>query len=498
MKNSLLLLLSLHLSMSLNAQEWQFLSMPDDSTIFHKIAQVDDHLWAIDYGIGRIFKSTDSGDSWKVQYETQGEYLEAIQFLDKQTGYLCGDFGLIMKTEDGGESWHEIGPDYSPRITKSNAMSADTTAIKRYYYQLLFKDENEGMAWGFEVKPGIGWSSSKQFFYNTIDGGKSWDVHYYPRNDRKTIINNFVRDYSYQHRSTFDIYRKNNRYYNLFSSSVVISEDNLHSWKNYSLPQFPDERKMLRSMHFINDHQGYILGGNLEEESTAYIIETLDGGQSWRMLENELAHIHYSVQDDISILLAGKESLLARWTPTEKQDSTFIHSGSTSSILIDGLIEKGEWKGASKTFIKKDIVMYMLQDDEYLYASIQYDTSTYKNFYCDLFIELGKDSLLNLHASQQLGERILTGTEWTDREPAFQWGYTKQWTANQIKFDRSKKQYIPFKAIEFQIAKTKLPKRRSLKVALQTRDMDWEQDLISWPNADMTANSMSWKTYYWR
>jgi len=73
----------------------------------------------------------------------------------------------------------------------------------------------------------------------------------------------------------------------------------------------------------------------------------------------------------------------------------------------------------------------------------------------NLYFNLGNDTLLNIHASQQLGERILTGSEWTDEEPPFNWGYINNWTANTIRMDRKKKIFLPYTALEFQFNSTK-------------------------------------------
>ena len=481
----------------LEGQEWQELNMPDDTTIFHKLCIVDENLWALDYGYGRIFHSKDNGENWSLQYESEGEYLEAIQFIDKKNGYFCGDYGIIMKTIDGGENWKSVSPEYVPGITRTDPMAADSTAIKRYFYQMHFTDKDHGLVWGFEVMPLRGWrASQKSFFYQTKDGGASWDRIEYQRNEFDKVVTNFTSGTEIQDKMAMNMYHYDGVAYKPLRNRLEVSIDGSKTWLAYPFIQFPDDRYMIRTMHFINDHQGYVFGGNLKDQSQAYILETLDKGRSWRLMESDLAHIHYSCQMDNTILLSGKNSLLRKWRPEEKEDSSFIHSGNASRILIDGQIGNNEWSGANKTIIKKGVNLYSLQDAHFLYLSVQYDTSVYTNYYCDLYIELGNDSTLNLHASQQLGERLLLGNEWTESEPEFQWGQISDWTANQINFDRKQKIYLPYQAMEFQISKNKLPKR-AVKIALQSRDINWENEVINIPESGDFKTSIDWLLFYW-
>jgi len=484
---------------SINAQDWQDLSMPDDTTIFHKMCRVDNYYWAIDYGFGGVYHSKDGGENWELQYKTEGEYLEAIQFLDKDNGYLCGDYGIVMKTMDGGKNWKEIGPEYTLRVTKANPMEDEPNAIGRYYYQMYFKNKNEGLIWDFEVLPQqAGWKDYKNSFYKTKNGGDSWEKIEYKKEEYEKIITDFMAGTKLQYKTVMDLYYANNKIYRTgrrAEEGLKISNDDGQSWQTYPLPQFPDRRYILRSIHFINDYQGYLFGGNVEEYSQAYVFETLDGGQSWHFITTDLPHIHYSVQKGNELLLSGKENMLKKWVLTEKEPKSFIHKGNASKILIDGQIEDGEWIGANQTKIKPGVNLFMLQDEHFLYLSVQYDTALYANYYCDLYFYLGKDTLLNIHASQQLGERLLIGADWTDSEPPFNWGYISNWTANTVRFDRKKEMYIPYNALEFQIAKKKLP-NGVLKIALQSRDMNWKKEIINVPEEGDFKSTKNWLIFY--
>lgn len=482
----------------MSAQEWVNLGTPSDTTVLHKMCSVNDKFWAVDYGYGKIYHSEDKGKNWNLQYQTDGKFLEEIQFVDENTGFLCGDFGIVMKTIDGGETWKEIGPTYEPRVTRTNSLEGDSTALMRYFYQMYFKDANNGLLWGFELKPSKGWSSSKRFFYQTLDSGKEWRRIEFQHPERDSIVNAFIGEQKIIEDVAMGVYHREDKSYAMKWYGLEISNAEESDSKLYPLAQLPKENGMLRTVNFISDSQGYIFGGNhvQEEISEGYILETLDGGQSWRHLETDMPHIHDSTQKGQDLWLSAKEGVIRKWTPIVKKDSSFIQTGNASRILIDGQIQRNEWKGANKTIIREGVDLFTIQDDHFVYLSIQYDTTEYQNYYCDLYIDLGTDTLLNIHASQQLGERKLAGTDWTDSEPPFAWGYVDQWTANQIKFDRSKKQFIPYSAMEFQISKSRLPKDK-LKIAFQSRDINWEQDIVNWPENSDFKSTIDWKVFYY-
>lgn len=59
--------------------------------------------------IGRIYKSTDGGESWVRLPSITQEALFELDFVNENIGYVCGYNGTILKTQDGGMNW-EILP----------------------------------------------------------------------------------------------------------------------------------------------------------------------------------------------------------------------------------------------------------------------------------------------------------------------------------------------------------------------------------------------------
>ncbi|MBI5216324.1 MAG: T9SS type A sorting domain-containing protein [Ignavibacteriae bacterium] len=86
---------------------WYSMYVPGLNTIgaLHSIHAVNPYLmYAIGEG-GKMFKTTDFGQSWN-SYETGfDETMYSIFFRDENNGWACGQFGTIIKTTDGGTTW---------------------------------------------------------------------------------------------------------------------------------------------------------------------------------------------------------------------------------------------------------------------------------------------------------------------------------------------------------------------------------------------------------
>ncbi|MFZ1730955.1 MAG: hypothetical protein WBQ23_08855 [Bacteroidota bacterium] len=103
--------------------------------------------------IGRYLlnASTDAGESWNISLTETAfadSYPSAIEFVDAQTGFVAGDGGRILRTEDGGQSWsivHGIG--YIGTIT-----------------DLIFADGSNGIATTYSPTVLL-----------TTDGGRRWN-----------------------------------------------------------------------------------------------------------------------------------------------------------------------------------------------------------------------------------------------------------------------------------------------------------------------------------
>jgi photosystem II stability/assembly factor-like uncharacterized protein len=120
----------------------------------------------------RIFKTTDGGDSWKMQFvnpDAMG-FLDAFAFWDADRGVVLGDpvrgRFTILTTEDGGTHWQRnLGAGMPLALPGEGAFAASGTCLVV---------QGQRHAWF-----GTGGATVSRIF-RSIDRGQTWTVHETP------------------------------------------------------------------------------------------------------------------------------------------------------------------------------------------------------------------------------------------------------------------------------------------------------------------------------
>lgn len=108
-----------------------------------------------------IWKTADGGITWSNVFKESNYYMNAVWFLDENTGWAAGyydEVGLgkeptILKTTDGGSSW------------KENYRNLDVTGSGQSFIDIRFINELEGFT-----------LSHFSLDVYTIDGGETWNL----------------------------------------------------------------------------------------------------------------------------------------------------------------------------------------------------------------------------------------------------------------------------------------------------------------------------------
>jgi hypothetical protein len=173
-----------------------------------------------------------------------------------------------------------------------------------------------------------------------------------------------------------------------------------------------------------------------------------------------------------------------------------VANGSGTPVLIDGRITDDEWHDAMTVTLEPTIRLHLKQFKGHVYLALK--TERGSPVYVDLFIEDGDKRLHNLHASMQIGERLLTGSDWTDSSPPTNWGNHVDWIANEAKTDGQKdqrlpfvKQLFPYDGMEFQILSTKFVGRK-WRLRIEVRDFAGQLPDKVFPAASDRRNTERW------
>jgi len=70
-----------------------------------------------------VFRSDDSGRTWKPMGQPPSNAYEAVFFADDQHGWVAGDYGRLASTSDGGATWKEQNPGFKAHFTKIQFVS---------------------------------------------------------------------------------------------------------------------------------------------------------------------------------------------------------------------------------------------------------------------------------------------------------------------------------------------------------------------------------------
>ena len=144
-------------------------------------------VWAVGLS-GAVIKSVNGGQSWHSVNTGMNASFLSLHFINVNTGWLVGAGGAILKTTDGGQTWmnQSTGNFLFYNVHFTNALTgwivgADTT----------LQTTDGGQTWTgtsinttMEVKdihftdPFHGWVASDVNILRTTDGGITWDTTY--------------------------------------------------------------------------------------------------------------------------------------------------------------------------------------------------------------------------------------------------------------------------------------------------------------------------------
>jgi photosystem II stability/assembly factor-like uncharacterized protein len=151
---------------------WQKISVTSDTLDFRDIDAIDAQAaYVLSIGNGpdsRIYKTTDAGKTWALQFKNEDPkaFLDAMSFWDANNGIVFGDSIdgqlYILTTADGGRVWSRVpAANLPPALENEGAFAASGTNIAVF---------GKSHAW---IGTGAG---AKARVLRTPDRGRSWQV----------------------------------------------------------------------------------------------------------------------------------------------------------------------------------------------------------------------------------------------------------------------------------------------------------------------------------
>lgn len=187
------------------------------------------HGWTAMAGSGFLLATSDGGGSWKRRPVGPFQAF-AVQILDTRQGWVVGSNGTILATTDGGANWR-------PQFIRSSIMLLES---------VHFVDESRGWVAGTEGT-----------ILASTDGGGSWSPQSSGTAERLRSV------YFVDH---------NHGWVVGFNGTILATTDGGASWK----PQVSGTQVVLNSIYFIDAAHGWTVGGR------GTILATTDGGASWK------------------------------------------------------------------------------------------------------------------------------------------------------------------------------------------------------------------------
>jgi PKD repeat protein len=223
---------------------------------------------------------------WELVH-SNGKWISDIFFIDENTGYFCGEDGMVFKTEDSGLTWDESPvSNFAPWAYAIEFLNIDEGYVNGYQAKLM-KTIDGGQTWEWitpNVPPacrlfhmgiwdsdhitigGQKTGSSSEDVYTTLSGPGGFVIHTTPGGTQYNTIEYLSADtIVMQHFSDLTFSYDAGLTFESISNTILFGY-----FKNAGY----------NTMSFGSSTVGF-MGGTNYETSLGMIAKTTDGGQNW-------------------------------------------------------------------------------------------------------------------------------------------------------------------------------------------------------------------------
>ncbi|MCU7497188.1 MAG: T9SS type A sorting domain-containing protein [Ignavibacteria bacterium] len=233
---------------------------------------------------GRIFKSTDGGETFSLLSYAGSDNLYSISFLNPLEGLACGAYGNIYRTADGGSSWSQISNFTSDQLNSVLPLGNDKVAVMGSAGVLFFSDDR-GLTWKTStISSRDFYSAVAQDSLNiTVAGGSAYEGEIDVTHDGGVSWQRQPLRAGGALRSIFAV--GNNLYTCGKGGSFYHSSNNGSAWDQLR----PAGTYTNYKLFFNDENNGYIVNGSTTQKTDTTIIvgqifKTSDKGNNWTKL----------------------------------------------------------------------------------------------------------------------------------------------------------------------------------------------------------------------
>ncbi len=257
----------------------------------------DDANFGWFYLNGKIYHTSDAGQSWNVQYEFFTDRgIRVFEPVSKDVVYAVGYDGLCLKTTDGGINWISLTTSVSSSLYGASFFDANQGWICGNQSTVLHT-KNGGKTWESQTLPtsfGIysiyftdsqtGWAVGPNgTILKTADGGKNWEIQ------ATGVIQTFLKVYFSNAEKGFILGT---------NGALLFTNNGGEEWNE--LPM--DTERILWDIHFCSPKTGILVG------DYGTLFTSQDSGKTWQACDNLHGKNIYSTHmtNDSTVWVTGR------------------------------------------------------------------------------------------------------------------------------------------------------------------------------------------------
>jgi photosystem II stability/assembly factor-like uncharacterized protein len=230
----------------------------------------------------QLLVSQDQGTSWQPIPFTYDKTIRSFKFLDANRGFMAGDDGLLLASEDGGRTWAQVSVPTKEHLTGISFVG------------------NEGWVSGYG---GV--------ILHSSDGGKAWSAQ--TTGVTQTLENVYFADASHGWAVGW-------------IGTIIRTADGGASWKEVQNITGAEVTWSLNAVYFRDLQNGWAVGFN------GQMLRSKDGGANWTALKSPVTATLTSIlfdKDGTGYIAAGSDLLVSKdagetWSSTEIEDPIFL------------------------------------------------------------------------------------------------------------------------------------------------------------------------------